>query len=52
MNVGLYSKYMINTLQTNQLFLQEVNAAHSNIARKMIGYNVMEQGLKMKLLLN
>lgn len=51
MNSGLYSKDMINTLQRHLLFPQEVDAAQSNIARQTMGYNTMDQGLKMKSLI-
>lgn len=52
MNAGLYSKDMINALQRHLLFPQEVDAAQSNIARQTMGYSVMDQGLKMKSLIN
>ena len=52
MNAGLYSKDMINALQRHLLFPQEVDAAQSNIARQTMGYSVMDQGLRMKSLIN
>lgn len=51
MNAGLYSKDLINTLQRHLLFPQEVDAAQSNIARQTMGYNTMDQGLKIKSLI-
>lgn len=48
MNAGLYSSDMINALQKHLLFPQEVDAAQSNIARQTMGYNTLDQGLKLK----
>jgi len=48
MNAGLYSSDMINALQKHLLFPQEVDAAQSNLARQTMGYNTIDQGLKLK----
>jgi len=48
MNAGLYSSDMINALQKHMLFPQEVDAAQSNLARQTMGYNTLDQGLKLK----
>lgn len=39
---------MINALQKHLLFPQEVDAAQSNIARQTMGYDTLDQGLKLK----
>jgi hypothetical protein len=48
MNSGLYSQDQINALQRHLLFPQEVDAAQSNLARQTMGYNVADQGLHLK----
>ncbi|CAI6370234.1 unnamed protein product [Macrosiphum euphorbiae] len=48
MNAGLYSSDMINALQKHLLFPQEVFAAQSNLARETMGYNTLDQGLKIR----
>lgn len=48
MNAGLYSSDMINALQKHLLFPQEVDAAQNNLARQTMGYNTLDQGLKLK----
>lgn len=48
MNAGLYSSDMINALQKHLLFPQEVDAAQSNLARQTMGYDTLDQGLKLK----
>lgn len=48
MNSGLYSQDQINALQRHLLFPQDVDAAQSNLARQTMGYNVADQGLRLK----
>lgn len=48
MNAGLYSKNQIDALQKYLLFPQEVDAAQINIARHIMGYNTIDQGLKIQ----
>lgn len=43
---------MINALQRHLLFLQEVNAAQSNIARQTMRYNIMDLGLEIRSLID
>ncbi|CAI6358037.1 unnamed protein product [Macrosiphum euphorbiae] len=39
---------MINAYKNNLLFPQEVFAAQSNLARETMGYNTLDQGLKIR----
>lgn len=48
MNTGLYSKDAMNKLQRHLLFPQEVDAAQNNMARETMGYNTIDQGLRLR----
>lgn len=48
MTTGLYNKQQIDNLQKLLLYPQEIDAAQSNIARQTMGYNTMDQGLKIR----
>lgn len=48
MNTGLYSKDAIYALQRHLLFPQDVDAAQNNLARQTMGYDVIDQGLKLR----
>jgi len=52
MIAGIYTQDIMTALQKHLLFPQEIESAQRNIARQSMGYNFVDQGLRLKSLLD
>lgn len=52
MIAGIYTQNIMTALQKHLLFPQEIESAQRNIARQSMGYNFVDQGLRLKGLLD
>jgi len=52
MIAGIYTQDIMTALQKHLLFPQEIETAQKNIARQSMGYNFIDQGLRLKSLLD
>jgi hypothetical protein len=52
MNAGIYTPETINALQQHFLFPSEIETVQKNLARKTLGYETFDQGIKIENLID